>query len=556
MKIILCCLLSLLYASFSAGANLSIRVDPPSPVEGESFQMIFTISGAAGEDPFISFSKGNLEVLSKDSMGTQISTTIINGRIATRRTQSVSYTLVAHKRGNYTIRDIMAEVGSEKIKHKNISIGVKSERQTYKDFFVVALPSKDEIFIGEGIDIHYYLMFKVEIQGVEVAKFPKLNDWQKRFHASSTKTDRVNYRGQLYMRSDRYSARIFPTKTGKIIIDPIRLRVQYSSGRNRSFGFGFGRVKSKIISSKKIEVLVKSLPTQNIPRSFSGLVGKHEIKLDLPSNKFLVNEAIEVRLTVEGKGALESYEGPVLWENKVLETFDTKSSFEELGRDSARKVFEYTYLGRESAEVPGGDLEISFFDPEKEKYITKNLKIPSLKISGTARSGATSSPRKASLENLEKIKKKWRSVDLLSPSFTPHFFLGVNDGYFSLNIVLLFLIFLLLFSFLLKNRRWDRGGRELKILEREIKKNGPSYKKIHGFLEPIRLKSLKTEVSLKEQLDGSSLSSEAKRYFKNLVIEGESMTFNNKKALDGFKYNKKYFKEVMKLAKDENINKH
>ena len=82
---------------------------------------------------------------------------------------------------------------------------------------------------------------------------------------------------------------------------------------NSGFGFGNQRFKNKDLSSPMVEIEVLPLPTEGVPSSFTGLVGEHEFNLSVPKTKYLVNEPIEIKLEVKGKGALENLDAPAIF---------------------------------------------------------------------------------------------------------------------------------------------------------------------------------------------------------------------------------------------------
>ena len=154
----------------------------------------------------------------------------------------------------------------------------------------------------------HFLLFPApenfDVNGKDIKKFPKLKGFVKRFIQYQPQPERVSMNNEIYERTALYSLILFPEDIGIVNIDPITVRLQYISvdSSNDPFGgMGFGlsprSIKVKTVSSPKVEVEVLALPTQNVPPSFTGLVGKHDFKLSINKTKFLVNEAIEAKLT-------------------------------------------------------------------------------------------------------------------------------------------------------------------------------------------------------------------------------------------------------------------
>ena len=244
--------------------------------------------------------------------------------------------------------------------------------------------SKTKVYIGEGIDVNYYLYYKGAVGGADVKEFPKLNKFIKRFHRINLPPESVQYRGQILRRQLAYSARLYPEKVGSAILDPMKMSIQIVENQYGGFGFGTQTFKNRDIASPVIDVEVLPLPSEGVPASFTGLVGEHQFSLSVPKNKFLINEPIEIKLEVRGKGALENFDAPVIFADKNLEQFDTKSEVTELGNQEAKKIFEYTLLARGPVDIAGRELALAYFDPSSGKYIEKKITVPALTVSGVA----------------------------------------------------------------------------------------------------------------------------------------------------------------------------
>ena len=537
--------------------EVEIQIDPKNPIKGEPFKVIFKVDTDDNNEPYISFNPGGTEVLGKKNHGLSVRTTIINGKVSTKREAAISYELVSERAGNIKLSNIKVNIGKKLLSFKDLNIRVLAKGAKPKSFFVTAIPSKFTAYIGEGIDVDYYLYYNVPIVAHEIAEFPKLNNFIKRFHVPNERSETVDFNGIVYQRSKKYSARVYPEKTGKLIIDPLRLKVQYSSrNRNRPFsGFGFslGQYMVKTTSSAKVEINVLPLPAENIPKNFLGLIGEHDFSLKVQRQKYLVNEAIELKLEVTGPGALENLDAPKLLSNPNLETFDTKGDMNEIGNSNARKLFEYTYLARGPLKMPETKIEFSFFDPNSKTYIAKSIVIPAITVSGaqiasrqqTEMGKETKNSDSVALSNLS-IKKG--SVGLLAPVFDP----GIVSVYWKsiVNIVLVCGIMLFLISMVLGREKRDKNEKELIKLCTNIKKVGAHYSlafKLINYINPDN-----KEPSLSKIIERSDLSDKAKRYFIDFIDLSEGSSYGHDAHLTNFDYKNEYFKELQSLAKKMN----
>jgi len=368
----------------------SIKIDliPDSPVAGENFNVIFQINSKEGDDPIINFDPRNVEVLTREQTGTSTKTTYINGNLTVERTITVSYEMIAPKARTVRLSNINVEIAGNVIKHPDFRFKVLREQKKERDIFVRAEVDKSEVFVGESIVVRYYLYNRVRVLSMDIKKFPNLDKFLKRFHQETTSSERVQLNNGLYERRIIYSAQLYSNKIGKSRVDPITISVTYPYGRGAnnpfsSFGFRSTRTRKLTLISKSVDINVKALPNDP-PSGFSGLVGDHEVGFTINKNKFLVNEPIEMNLSVEGPGALELYEEPKLFSSSKVENFDSTSDFVVNKNFTSTKSFKITYLAREPGIIPKRSFPLVFFDPDSLRFITKTILIPQIKIAGTS----------------------------------------------------------------------------------------------------------------------------------------------------------------------------
>ena len=560
--------------------DVSLEVSPPEPLMNESFFVSFKIKTTGNVEPYISFTPSGAVVQGKTEQGVSISTTVINGKFSTSREQSYVYELIAERQGQVTLRNIKVEIGGKVTNVKDVQINVLAQARRIPDAFMEANASKTKVYIGEAIDVNYYLYFKTSISANDVKEFPKLNKFIKRFHHINSPVETVQYKGQVLKRILAYSAKLFPEKIGNAVLDPMTISVQiiesdYSSPFG-SFGMGSQHYKNKDLSSPRIEVEVLPLPSENVPPGFTGLVGEHEFTLSVPKTKFLVNEPIEVKLEAKGKGALENMDAISIYSDPSLEQFDTKSEVTELGTSAAKKVFEYTYLARGPMSIKARELSIAYFDPSSGRYIEKKITVPGIEVSGVAAvantpsaSGSTQGQNKTPmasgsendfLSNLfssndastsgtgKKIEKNL--IGLVGPS------LSNNSRWFDRWFDLVNLgLGVALLSFCGKwyyenMNRLPSGDKvfEIKKTIAHMKKKGLSYSELYRVLSPLdsENKMANGGISIFMIIDESSLSGEAKSYFKKSLLLCEEKNFGINKREQKAVFEAKYFKEIFK----------
>ncbi|MBK23733.1 MAG: hypothetical protein CME70_06975 [Halobacteriovorax sp.] len=548
-------LLSLLLFSSNLIADVvTLDVNPNRPIVGETFQLVFKIKTSDSDEPYISFDRGTADVIGKSDRGVSINTTIINGKFSTTRTLTHVYELVASRPGPLRISNIKVEIGGKEYKVKSKTINILREAVRAKDFFLQAEPSKTEVYVGEGIDVRYYLYTKVPIVSQEVKVFPKLDKFIKRFHMiNREQTTTVEYMGEIYKKSLKYSARIYPEKVGRAFIDPLKLRVQYSSSnRNTPFGaFGLRmrEYKTRSIQSKKIEILVNPIPTENLPSDFTGLVGDHDFDFTLNKSKYLVNEVVEAKLNVTGPGALENYAAPKVYTHPSLEEFDTKAEFSEVSKVLGKKSFDYTFLARDRFSLPQREISLSIFDPNSKTFVTKKLSLPSLSVEGgivKPNSGGHSEKKKETLNTSDDNRGV---VGLVAPSFVGGFTLKKINLLKWTNLFLGFVLLILIVIPFKKYLLMKLEKSEIELAVIDIKKNGMNYHRLYAVLSLLPVDS--ENGSIQDRLERSELSKSAKAYFIKSLEScelGDFSGINGKKQNMG-KVDSKHFSELIKIVR-------
>lgn len=566
MKIVMFFILAVFSMAIRA-QEVEVVVEPKEPVINENFFVTFKIKTSGSEEPYISFTPFGASVLGKRSQGLSISTVVINGKFTTTKEQAVVYELLAERSGQVYLRNVKVEMSGKTIAVPEVRVNVLNEARRIPDAFIEAEASKTKIYLGEGLDVNYYLYFKTSISANDVKEFPKLNKFIKRFHHINAPVETVQYKGQVFKRILAYSARLYAEKTGTAVLDPMTISVQMIENDYNGFGFGSQRYKNKDLSSPRIEVEVLALPSEGVPVSFTGLIGEHEFNLSVPKTKYLVNEPIEVKLEVKGKGAVENFDAPVIYSDNNLEQFDTKSEVTEIGMQAAKKVFEYTLLARGPVKIAGREMALAYFEPSSGKYIEKKISIPGIEVSGVAAATTGSSDTKSEattpaasegsnfLNSLFKDKKEVaiakNQIGLVGPILAGQ---GqwFDRGFMVLNTILGLLLVIVCIQWGLSSKGNSGPKNISQLIKRDIahmKKKGLSYSELYHVLVALDKtnKMAGGGISITNVINDSQLSNEAKNYFKNALSFTEGGAYaEGKRNGQNVAFEKKHFNELMK----------
>lgn len=536
-------LIILLILSFSVCADeVKIEITPPKPVAGEVFQAMFRIFTDSDSEPVINFSSTELDVVGKSNQGVSTRTVYANGSLTVTREFMIVYDLVANKPGTFYLRDIDVKVGEKTLKHPSVVLTVLKEAEEPTDVFVMADVPKKELFIGEGVIVRYYLYSRLPVNALDIKRYPKLNKFLKRFLQEPDRMERVSVNGELYLRSQIYAAKLFPEKTGDLKIDPLSLSATYPTSRgNDPFGaFGLNReFKTRTFNSEPVVIKVKPLPTP-VPAHFTGLVGQHEFNLRVNQQKLIVNEPLEVSLSVTGPGALENLEAPTLIEHPDLEEFESTGDLKINDAQVATKTFEYTFLAKSDLQIPSSNFSLSYLDPSTGRYVIKELTIPEITVAGGGvRSGSKDRDNRVdpAPKNNPTPSQADKPLNLTGP-------LGASSIPWSkylpiINFTLAGIALVLALGFFIKTR--PANPFSTVNVPRTFKKGQFSFGEFAKWLSPVIQKTGKSPVQI---IKDAELEEDARNYFLQLLHATDQKDYANRKLETKYEYRPKYFKRL------------
>lgn len=526
--------------------EVQVSVFPKEPVVGESFNVTFNIVSNNGTDPIINFNPSSgLEVMGREEAGVRTSTSYINGKLSVERSVSIVYEMIATTAGSKYLRNISVDLNGNTIKARNVRIPVLKTARKAKNILALAVVDKEEAFVGESILVRYYLYNKVPVNTTDIKKFPKLDKFLKRYHQERMRAEKVRYNGEIYTRRVLYTAQLFADKAGEFKIDPIQLKVQYYANRNNPYSglsLNFRKQMSTTISSKSVKVKVKPLPTENIPKYFTGLVGKHEFSLRQNKSKFLVNDPIELKFTVKGKGALELFESPNFLDNPAIEEFDATNDLVINSDFTATKTFNITHLGRAAAKIPESKLPLSYFDPDKGEYVTVYVELKPITIAG---SGSYVPSKEKTQPNVPQNTPK-RFEAPRKTDFTPIYKL-TNSYIYRSKYINYFLIFVLLLIVSFGGFKYFQNLQQQELdLFKEIKKDGADFGRLHGLVSMLGSGS-----DMRQIVTSSKLNSKTKKTLLT-IIERCEQDYAKNGVSKKYKIKAKDLKHIFNYIKEQN----
>jgi hypothetical protein len=390
------CLLLIFSALWAAGQGFSAQVSNKRVQVGVPFELAFTIAVQASN-----FSPPNLsefDIVSGPNQSSSVQ--IINGAMSQQ--VIISYGLVAKKEGKVTIGAASIQSGNQKLNSSPIAIevvkgNVNASNQggstdetnaQYKskvngdEVFIRTLVSKTKCYLGEQIVVTQKVYSRYDVIGIRDAKpsnFPGF--WtQLQDRNAQVQPQQENLDGVQYVSFEYSKTFAFPTRSGELTIEPMELELVIRKASNRKprsifeqiFGNGGYEDMAAKLKSKTVKINVSDLPEAGRPAQFNGAVGNYTYKVETNKQSLKANEALNLKISLSGKGNLKLLDAPKLNLPESFESYDPKinENINTVGGISGSKSFDYLIIPRQEGNYQLDDLNFSFFNPETEQYVT------------------------------------------------------------------------------------------------------------------------------------------------------------------------------------------
>ena len=138
--------------------------------------------------------------------------------------------------------------------------------------------------------------------------------------------------------------------------------------------FSNARQKPLTLHTDGATVKIKPLPTQGRPADFSGAVGQFEVSNEVSAKNGTTGDPLTLKIKIEGRGNFDRVMTNGLTSSSDWKTYKPNGKF--TANDSAgiegEKTFEQSIVPTKAGaqEIPA--LNFSYFDPEAQRYVTKN----------------------------------------------------------------------------------------------------------------------------------------------------------------------------------------
>ena len=434
--------------------EVSLRVSAPSTVEvGGKFRVQFTVN-TQNVSHFSAPDFKGFEVIYGPATSSQSSFQMINGRTSQSSSIIYTYVLMAESVGNFTIGSASVQVDGKAVKSKPVQVRVlsggaggssggnyggggngnagagrqssasepssSSTNISAKDLFMTATASRTTVHEQEAILLTYKIYTLVDLRELD-GKLPTLDGFQiQEIPLPRTKEFSIEqYNGRNYRSVVWSQYLLFPQKSGKLTIPAITYEGVVLT-RNRNLDpieaffngqSGYTEVKRKI-ATPTLTINVSPLP--NKPEGFSGAVGKFSVSSSISTKEVDANEAVTLKISVQGSGNMKLISTPEVQFPKDFETYDAKVNDNfQLTRSglSGTKDFEYLFVPRHpgSYEIPAA--EFIYFDIESRSYKTLKTEAYTLKVNkGKGGAGQSVSNYSGQQQDVQQLNQDIRFI--------------------------------------------------------------------------------------------------------------------------------------------------
>ncbi len=388
--------------------DITLTVQAPTTVEaGDQFRIRFTVNSQNVSNFNAPDFKG-FEVIYGPSTSRQSSFQIINGQTSQSSSITYTYVLIGSKPGTYTINPATIQSGSTVVKSKPLTVkvlkpgtgggqqqqqsssssgGSHSNQQptapsssiSSRDLFMTATASRTNVYEQEAILVTYKLYTLVNITSLD-GKLPTLDGFQiQEIDLPRNKEFGLEtYNGRNYHSVVWSQYVLFPQKTGKLTIPSVTYEGTVVQP-NRTidpidafFNGASGMIElKKKITTPTLTINVQPLPAK--PAGFTGAVGTFSISSSLTPQQVKTNDAVTMKITINGTGNMKLIGTPEVGFPKDFETYDPKVT-DNFSKSSSgltgTKTFEYLAVPRHAGTYTIPATQFTFFDTQTHTYKT------------------------------------------------------------------------------------------------------------------------------------------------------------------------------------------
>ena len=474
--------LILAFVTLAAQAEQTrFEMSAPSAVEmGQQFRLTFTLNDRGSNLQLPPNLNNNFDILMGPSTGQSTSIRTVNGRTTTEVTYSYTYILRAKSEGTFEIRPASIKIDGKVMESNSLKIQiVKAQSQPQQqrqpqsggsssnqgsqsvdlggdNLFLRMEMSKQNVFRGEQIiaTVKLYADPNIPISGFEEVNLPTYEGFftQDIEIPKQINFTREVYDNRIYQVGILKKTVLFPQQNGTLVVDPfsMTLLVQQRVRPRSFFDDFFSGIQTvrTTITSKQARVNVKDLPPS--PANFYGGVGNFSVSSEMSSEDVTTNDAVTLKVTINGTGNLRLIRNPELQLPTDFEVYDPRATDNVRATDNGvtgSKTIEYLFQPRFEGDYTIPSIPFVFFNPSTGSYVTRSTQEYTLHVEKGTGAESTTVLSSRQREDLQLIGQDIRYIKQGNPMLRSRgaTFYGTPVFYFiygGSTLLFLFLIFI------------------------------------------------------------------------------------------------------------------
>jgi hypothetical protein len=386
--------------------EVSIELGPDEIALNETFSVRVTISN----DKIRSYDEfPDITGFQKQGISQSSSMNVINGQVSS--TNSIIQYYKPLRKGDFTLGRFTVKINGEDYTSAGKTIRVLDSRAPQRqsgaldpfddlfgrsreepefveiedDAFFASTVDKDQVFVGEGINVSlaFYMSeinqatFQFYEPGKQLdailKKLKPSNAWEENFNITNIQPERVTFNGKNWIKYKVYEAVFFPFNEGEITIPSISWEmIKYKVAKNPTF-FGSNRLEDyKTFYSSAKTIKVKPLPPHPLRNEVS--VGVFSLRENITTKEVETGEGFTYNFGISGEGNVNSVSVPRTRQLQKLNTFDPNVRQQinrGIGKITGIKEYNYYLTINEPGQVKLADhFEWIYFNPNLARYDT------------------------------------------------------------------------------------------------------------------------------------------------------------------------------------------
>jgi len=472
-----------------------------------------------------------------------VSNSWINGRRSYSKTYS--YFLQPERKGKFKIGQATIDVQGKIYKTLHVPVTVTAKTKAPNDesnsdfvagenLHLVAEISKTNPYLNEAITVVYklYVSKRVSVSNWEEVNSPKHSDfWSQAINTKKLRVQSGEYKGEPYRYIVLRKTVLYPQKTGKLNIEPLKLSIAVDVPTNRRTFFGSRAYATvnKIVTAGNRAIHVKPLPEQGKPEDFTGAVGSFSFEVTPSKTVLDATESLQVKVEVKGNGNLKLFDLPKLKVPSGLEQYEPEHKEQvrtNLSGMGGSIVDSYTLVPQYKGKYPVPALSFSYFDLKSKSYkrLTSQEFVLDVKNGPEATSGP-SSGIDGSKQAVTQASNQFRFIKQeanLDPMDSTFFFKSTSY-WAALTMPLLLIPFFIVFGKKQQQRANDVRGNRIRKADKlarkylsEAKKNLGNQQEFYIAMERALHNYLKAKLNIQT---GEMSKDRIKRLLRERKVE-------------------------------------